>query len=293
MVMSASFVTSWGVWRRPRSTFCPRLVWRLRGCRHPFLHGFAGEGVADPVELVNRHVGFSGCAEGVFEFLDVGGGGVGVVVAEDSEDGALEFFELFGVGDEGSVEDAGGFDARVGEGEEEGLLAAHAPADGGDVGGVDDAVGGFFGEKVEPVLHVEEGGFVFHGGFEDGGGFGVVGDFALIEVGRDGVEAVLGELAGAGLDVFVDAPPFLEDEETGGGVVFGEICGVGEVEAGFGFAVGGGAGEPAGFESAGDGGRGGGGWLLGLLGCVAVHSVVDILVVLVECAVEFAFFAVF
>ena len=147
----------------PRPHFVPGLFGDFGVVGAHFGGGLAGEGVADAVELVDGDVGFSGGGEGVFEFLDVGGGGVGVVVAEDAEDGALEFFELFGVGDEGAVEDSGGFDARVGEGEEEGLFAAHAPADGGDVGGIDDAVGGFFGEEVEAVLHVEEGSFVFHG----------------------------------------------------------------------------------------------------------------------------------
>ena len=104
---------------------------------------------------------------------------------------------------------------------------------------------------------------------------------------------MLGEFAGAGLDVFVDAPPFLEDEETGGGVVFGEVGGVGEVEAGFGFAIGGGACEPAGFESAGNGRLRSGLLRLRLLRIVAVHGVFEILVVLVNSAVEFAFFAVF
>ena len=50
------------------------------------------EFVADAVDLVNGHVGFSGGGDGVFEGGDLGGGRIFVVVAEDAEDGALEVF---------------------------------------------------------------------------------------------------------------------------------------------------------------------------------------------------------
>ncbi len=167
-------------------------------------------------------------------------------------------------------------------------MGTDVPADGADAGGIDDAVGGFFGEEVHAGFHVDEGDVIFEGGFESGGFFGIKGGVSVVEVGCDGIKAVLGEVLGERLEVFIDTPHFLDDEEGGGGGGFGEGVGVGEVEAGFGLAVGGGAGEPAEFDGEGPMGVGGGGSGRGggsrgrRRGVVAVHGVVEFLIMLID-----------